>query len=128
MRAPIGGLPNGRATRTRSPAAFRPSPGKDRSKARRPTGRRESRRRSEEHTSELQSQSNLVCRLLLAKKTKPPCMCLSRHPGARGDIELHIRRLVSVVVCPCSRQRFREIHQIVAIGGERLFLRGAIGT
>src|SRR3989475_7365622 len=33
------------------------------------------RRRSEEHTSELQSQSNLVCRLLLEKKktttTKP---------------------------------------------------------
>src|SRR2546430_12990673 len=27
-----------------------------------------SRRRSEEHTSELQSQSNLVCRLLLEKK------------------------------------------------------------
>src|SRR2546430_12722574 len=26
--------------------------------------------RSEEHTSELQSQSNLVCRLLLEKKTK----------------------------------------------------------
>src|SRR2546430_13237234 len=32
--------------------------------------------RSEEHTSELQSQSNLVCRLLLEKKKKPheaPC-------------------------------------------------------
>src|SRR2546430_10760938 len=28
------------------------------------------RRRSEEHTSELQSQSNLVCRLLLEKKTQ----------------------------------------------------------
>src|SRR5688572_31607239 len=28
------------------------------------------RRRSEEHTSELQSQSNLVCRLLLEKKNK----------------------------------------------------------
>src|SRR5256886_6723699 len=28
-------------------------------------------RRSEEHTSELQSQSNLVCRLLLAKKKAP---------------------------------------------------------
>src|SRR2546430_3528059 len=27
--------------------------------------------RSEEHTSELQSQSNLVCRLLLEKKTRP---------------------------------------------------------
>src|SRR5688572_31049454 len=29
---------------------------------------RETTRRSEEHTSELQSQSNLVCRLLLEKK------------------------------------------------------------
>src|SRR2546430_3813670 len=29
---------------------------------------RSKRRRSEEHTSELQSQSNLVCRLLLEKK------------------------------------------------------------
>src|SRR2546430_4093583 len=28
------------------------------------------RRRSEEHTSELQSQSNLVCRLLLEKKKR----------------------------------------------------------
>src|SRR2546430_5440052 len=28
------------------------------------------RRRSEEHTSELQSQSNLVCRLLLEKKNR----------------------------------------------------------
>src|SRR5688572_31740529 len=31
---------------------------------------RRDRRRSEEHTSELQSQSNLVCRLLLEKKKK----------------------------------------------------------
>src|SRR5256886_13436299 len=30
--------------------------------------------RSEEHTSELQSQSNLVCRLLLEKKKKTPCL------------------------------------------------------
>src|SRR5256886_8000983 len=29
------------------------------------------KKRSEEHTSELQSQSNLVCRLLLEKKKKP---------------------------------------------------------
>src|SRR2546430_10708688 len=43
--------------------------------------------RSEEHTSELQSQSNLVCRLLLEKKKKPTrlvqriaeeTICLSR--------------------------------------------------
>src|SRR5256885_12395716 len=50
--------------------------------------------RSEEHTSELQSPCNLVCRLLLEKKKKnslpechPPCRCrehsiLSIHPLA----------------------------------------------
>src|SRR2546430_12698605 len=37
--------------------------------------------RSEEHTSELQSQSNLVCRLLLEKKKKiaPRCVAILRH-------------------------------------------------
>src|SRR2546430_12286812 len=35
--------------------------------------RRHRPRRSEEHTSELQSQSNLVCRLLLEKKKKKEC-------------------------------------------------------
>src|SRR2546427_8304392 len=35
-----------------------------------PARRRRARDRSEEHTSELQSQSNLVCRLLLEKKKK----------------------------------------------------------
>src|SRR5256886_3966554 len=34
------------------------------------------KRRSEEHTSELQSQSNLVCRLLLEKKKKHTQFCL----------------------------------------------------
>ena len=31
--------------------------------------------RSEEHTSELQSRENLVCRLLLEKKKKVECHC-----------------------------------------------------
>src|SRR2546430_7514309 len=35
--------------------------------------------RSEEHTSELQSQSNLVCRLLLEKKKKSNRAGPSRH-------------------------------------------------
>src|SRR2546430_6894484 len=36
--------------------------------------------RSEEHTSELQSQSNLVCRLLLEKKKKKQASkCVSEH-------------------------------------------------
>src|SRR2546430_5532799 len=35
-------------------------------------GDRVARQRSEEHTSELQSQSNIVCRLLLEKKVATP--------------------------------------------------------
>src|SRR2546430_12152723 len=37
-------------------------------RGRRGAGERQGQYRSEEHTSELQSQSNLVCRLLLEKK------------------------------------------------------------
>src|SRR2546430_8576095 len=40
-------------------------------------------RRSEEHTSELQSQSNLVCRLLLEKKKK----LIILPPTATKDIQ-----------------------------------------
>src|SRR5256886_3742552 len=44
--------------------------------------------RSEEHTSELQSQSNLVCRLLLEKKNIPICRrsSTSRSVFARGTL------------------------------------------
>src|SRR3989454_1341651 len=38
--------------------------------------------RSEEHTSELQSPCNLVCRLLLEKKKKTPSTRLNRFPQA----------------------------------------------
>src|SRR5439155_12575780 len=40
------------------------------SQAMSPASRRESRSRSEEHTSELQSRGHLVCRLLLEKKKR----------------------------------------------------------
>src|SRR5690242_20916115 len=43
--------------------------------------------RSEEHTSELQSHVNLVCRLLLEKKKKihyEPNLMLTRHEKWRG--------------------------------------------
>src|SRR5688572_32531064 len=46
---------------------WRLGPGNARIRGGRPAARI---RRSEEHTSELQSQSNLVCRLLLEKKKK----------------------------------------------------------
>src|SRR3972149_4035308 len=41
--------------------------------------------RSEEHTSELQSQSNLVCRLLLEKKKKKNMKNATRHTGLRAS-------------------------------------------
>src|SRR5688572_32200370 len=44
------------------------------------------RARSEEHTSELQSQSNLVCRLLLEKK-KTKKECKSFHDSRRQHVE-----------------------------------------
>src|SRR2546430_7028605 len=41
--------------------------------------------RSEEHTSELQSQSNLVCRLLLDKKNRLTCSPLLRRLVAYAE-------------------------------------------
>src|SRR2546430_17543916 len=56
--------------RERGPRRRR-GPARDRSARRRRRDRpAHPRARSEEHTSELQSQSNLVCRLLLEKKKK----------------------------------------------------------
>src|SRR2546430_7373257 len=44
------------------------------------------RERSEEHTSELQSQSNLVCRLLLEKKNDPkPSILADPAPGINPE-------------------------------------------
>src|SRR2546430_11073557 len=46
-------------------------------------------RRSEEHTSELQSQSNLVCRLLLEKKTEyapPPLSRQAMREASRHSV------------------------------------------
>src|SRR6266568_9110546 len=45
--------------------------------------RARSRPRSEEHTSELQSQFHLVCRLLLEKKKSHPKTCLSQKKKKR---------------------------------------------
>src|SRR2546430_13575343 len=47
--------------------------------------------RSEEHTSELQSQSNLVCRLLLEKKKKPIMIPLSINKRQPTNITQHCR-------------------------------------
>src|SRR2546430_4159385 len=63
-------------------------------------------RRSEEHTSELQSQSNLVCRLLLEKKKT---RLVRKHPGRQRDDGLRERRVRgSVLVLITLRGRRRD--------------------
>src|SRR2546430_13431410 len=47
--------------------------------------------RSEEHTSELQSQSNIVCRLLLEKKKTRSVMCIRR-----GYVRIHDEQCVYI--------------------------------
>src|SRR2546430_5491500 len=54
--------------------------------------------RSEEHTSELQSQSNLVCRLLLEKKNRYDGPQQTRHPFLA-------RMILSVLSTPLFAQR-----------------------
>src|SRR5690606_41826191 len=76
----LGSPPRHRTARSlpRRPAPALPHPG-------RPAGRRRpgpgERRRSEEHTSELQSRENLVCRLLLEKKNY-----ISAEPTMRKSV------------------------------------------
>src|SRR2546430_11908273 len=53
--------------------------------------------RSEEHTSELQSQSNLVCRLLLEKKKEKPQKQHDRtHPTATHSMHQTPRHCATV--------------------------------
>src|SRR2546426_8503249 len=58
-----------RSTRDAAPPACRRAPTAERRSTTSGPGARDARR-SEEHTSELQSPCNLVCRLLLEKKKK----------------------------------------------------------
>src|SRR2546430_3159114 len=58
-------------------------------------------RRSEEHTSELQSQSNLVCRLLLEKKKS------TGHPWLAP---LDAREAPTRLLRPVPRQRRQSHH------------------
>src|SRR2546430_9796619 len=61
--------------------------------------------RSEEHTSELQSQSNLVCRLLLEKKKTHTKLQALRSNLVKKDT--HVRQ--SHATCThCDTSRFRS--------------------
>src|SRR2546430_7537118 len=73
-----------------------------------------SRIRSEEHTSELQSQSNLVCRLLLEKKKLPCCApasgaCRIALCRSRGTtLSIGVRRRSAI--CTSFVRGVRRIH------------------
>src|SRR2546430_9757312 len=56
--------------------------------------------RSEEHTSELQSQSNLVCRLLLEKKKNTNELVINRRAVAT---------LISLAVAICVRRLWHRV-------------------
>src|SRR2546430_3423820 len=77
-----------------------------------PTGRGRGRRtsRSEEHTSELQSQSNLVCRLLLEKKKG------ILRSGLRDTA--HRRGPASRGVFPEERERLRRRRRNLLLGAQ----------
>src|SRR2546430_9105174 len=63
---------------------------------RRSDRRRHGRARSEEHTSELQSQSNLVCRLLLEKKKQEVDPSPSLLDTRQLILHVHIHRATPV--------------------------------
>src|SRR2546430_9857909 len=74
-RGPRGGGRTGGQSKSRCPLVHR-------------LARRRQSDRSEEHTSELQSQSNIVCRLLLEKKKTTHCL-----PSSKADRQQSILRL-----------------------------------
>src|ERR1039457_530053 len=66
--------------------------------------------RSEEHTSELQSPCNLVCRLLLEKKAQPVAHSLDRRDLRRGVSRLLGRRSA---LAPHPSRRLAALGRIV---------------
>src|SRR2546430_3585598 len=70
----------------------------------RQSARCKSRPRSEEHTSELQSQSNLVCRLLLEKKKQRTIISSTDHITKPAQIEE-----ISVLTSTAGAQMLRQV-------------------
>src|SRR2546430_6013282 len=86
FRSPVSGLRQGPPRGARPGTNVHPPGG--------PPGRRHCR--SEEHTSELQSQSNLVCRLLLEKKKKYSYVPYLHEYLGRHDVFIHARYSASL--------------------------------
>src|SRR2546421_3561256 len=82
--------------------------------------------RSEEHTSELQSRSDLVCRLLLEKKKinrvykhlKPSA---KNQQGGRLSKEMPIDVSNVLLYCPAFRRGVRVGHRFTAAGQKQRY-------
>src|SRR5256886_4041135 len=72
-------------------------------------GLRDGQRRSEEHTSELQSQSNLVCRLLLEKKKRNITMKCSSYTKTFKHSTLSIK-IAPLSITDCTDVRHTTPH------------------
>src|SRR2546428_2588835 len=76
-------------------------------------GAGKSDQRSEEHTSELQSQSNLVCRLLLEKKKKKKHVLITQNRSAFNFMQSgeHTSSKFYLVTCnlSCSAEDYRYV-------------------
>src|SRR4051795_9592186 len=71
-------------------------------------------RRSEEHTSELQSHYHLVCRLLLEKKKTDQCLQANRHTRMDRRVSLQIvclppASMLDTLPCCADLSRRREV-------------------
>src|SRR5689334_23845091 len=62
----------------------------------------ETKARSEEHTSELQSQFHLVCRLLLEKKTSEPSTCRTSAAPLDRVVLLKRSSTPTAATSPCA--------------------------
>src|SRR2546422_8104291 len=63
------------------------------------------RRRSEEHTSELQSRLHLVCRLLLEKKKQPHFLATSVPSMSAPLVDVcqgHVVPVYGLTICPIT--------------------------
>src|SRR2546430_2862965 len=70
--------------------------------------------RSEEHTSELQSQSNLVCRLLLEKKHDDAVV-----RGVVGEIHVHVGVGDTTVKARCPARLVLDVdHDHLLLGAD----------
>src|SRR5256886_10284071 len=65
--------------------------------------------RSEEHTSELQSQSNLVCRLLLEKKNK----LITNVRSSLMAVTIHITIIELNALHPKRQNLFEELDSVI---------------